>query len=327
LYKDAMIGSIAEKQPTKVAPLLVSRSVGFPVPTRRAILPGGVHNPQNLVHAKPGAKMELSEVPRAQNTVLGEEDKSIIKEVNESIDMTEVGKSNMDFIAAMSENEREDALAEIRSLLSQKSVAFLTKKTSSGYSQQSLKVVGNVSQLPVRKQLKGTGSVDSNLNADNQDKPKFDIFSSVEMEEFDAKNAQVPSGSVRNNVIEMFAERFDLDGRKVVDPRIAAQKMAEVVRKLGLFKCAEGGADEEGIGSVVASILLKHMVAECDGEDAVGVKKQSSPFFVLVKEANSVSAVQPQNELLHHQFEQTSPGYNTREISEVSWGIGTIRFI
>jgi hypothetical protein len=322
-----MIGSIAEKQPTKVAPLLVSRSVGFPVPTRRAILPGGVHNPHKLVHAKPDAKMELSEVSQAQNMVLGEGDKSIKMEMNESIDMTEVGKSNMDFIAAMSENEREDALAEIKSLLSQKSVAFLTKSTSDGNSQQSLKVVGNVSQLPVRKQLKGTASVDSNLNADNQDKPQFDIFSSVEKEKFDAKNAQVPSGSVKNNVVEMFAERFDLDGRKVVDPRITAQKMAEVVRKLGLFKSAEGGVDEEGIGSVVASILLKHMGAESDGEDAVRVNKQSSPFFVLVEEASAVSAVQPQNELLHHQFEQTSPGYNTREISEVSWGIGTIRLI
>lgn len=208
----------------------------------------------------------------------------------------ESSEINKSMIEAMSPSEISMALDEIRSLLSPKSIEFLQRGPAPAEVDEATRAkpplpkksteVDLAQNVPIVSTADNPWSNDSNGREDAARGVGPDV------------RAESPT-----------TDRYDLNGRKVVDPEVAGTKIREEVHKSGLFGSSKSLADE--VGAMIAALCTEHLlpVAKAAGrEDAV---------FVWRQDALTSAQQQPQDELKHHQFQNDSPGYTLREIIEV----------
>ena len=291
-----MLGSITEKKPSKVAALIVSNNGGFPPILRSA--------PKSIVrNSDAETAARVAENKKFVVSSAGASKQQVPARASSDSDMPtdEASSMNACTVDAMSAEEIALALEEIRSLLSPKSIEFLQKGPVPTEVAQPSRAVHRAKQQPV-------------AHASAIEEKKTQTETSAEDSPWHGE--QAVSGDLSRIVVPAespLTERFDLNGRKVVDSEVIASKVVEEVVKSGLFNSRKGLAEE--VGTALAKLCLEclHPVAK----SALGGGGGGAGFYVWRSAALEASQTQPQDELKHHQYQNESPGYTLREILEV----------
>ncbi len=298
-----MLGAITEKKPSKVAALIVNNNGGFPPIIRSAPKPVVRNtNTETAASVVENRKFIVSSVGASKQPVPAK-----VSSDND-IPADEVSSMNACTVDAMSAEEITLALEEIRSLLSPKSIEFLQKGPIPTEVAQPSRAAQRVKQQHVAH----TSSVvekKTQTQATAEDSPWHGDQAMLG----DPSRIVVPAESP-------LTERFDLNGRKVVESAVISSKVVEEVVKSGLFNARKGLAEE--VGTALAKLCLEclHPVAKsalAAGGSTGGAGSGGAGFYVWKSDALEASQAQPQDELKHHQYQNESPGYTLREILEV----------
>jgi len=290
-----MLGTITEKKPSKVAALIVSNNGGFPPIIRSAPKPIVRNtNTEPATSVAENRKFIVSSVGASKQPVPAK--------FSSDSDMPadEVSSMNACTVDAMSAEEITLALEEIRSLLSPKSIEFLQKGPVPTEVAQPSRTAQRVKQPPVAH----TSPI-----SENKPQPQ------TSAEDSPWHGDQALSGDLSRLVVPAespLSERFDLNGRKVVESAVITSKVVEEVVKSGLFNARKGLAEE--VGTFLAKLCLECLHPVAKSAQAVG---GGAGFYVWKSDALEASQTQPQDELKHHQYQNESPGYTLREILEV----------
>lgn len=284
-----MLGAITEKKPSKVAALVVNNNGGFPPIVRSAPKPVVRSNDvDSAATVAENRKFIVSSVGSAKQT--------LPTKASSEIPTDEASAMNATTVDSMSTEEISLALEEIRSLLSPKSIEFLQKGPVPTEEAQPSRAAQRAKQKPAPQ---------VSLIAD---KPQT---STEESSWFGDQNLQ---GNPNHRAVPAespFAERFDLNGRKVIDSATVSGKIVEEAVKSGLFSSRKGLA--EAVGTALAELCVECLcpvAKSAQGGTGAG-------FFVWRTEALKSAEAQPQDELKHHQYQNEAPGYTLREILEV----------
>jgi len=290
-----MLGNITEKQPSKkVAPISVGSSGGFP-PVMRSTAAKRLKT-----HDVEDSKVSVEAVGKAQHPARAASRSAAYTATSGPVD--ESSEINKSMVEAMSPSEISMALDEIRSLLSPKSIEFLQRAPA-----PSEVAEVTAAKQPFSKKASSTVDLAQNVPLVPTENPWLN--DNILREAV----AQTASPDVRSE--SPTTDRYDLNGRKVVDPEVAGTKIREEVHKSGLFSSNKSLADEVGV--MVASQCVEHLLPV-----AKGVGREEA-VFLWRRDALTSAQHQPQDELKHHQFQSDSPGYTLREIIEVSVNVRT----
>lgn len=286
-----MLGNITEKQPSKkVAPISIGNIGGFP-PVLRATT---ARRPVNKADITQGNIVSVEAVGKSQEpTHQSMRSASINHEKSDSAD--ESSELNKNMIEAMSPSEITMALDEIRSLLSPKSIEFLQRGSAPSEAR-------NAPTTTVQHKNSSVADLAPTV-------PLVPTSDNPWHEDVNPSEAAVRSVNSAVSAENPLTDRYDLNGRKVVDPEVAGTRIREEVRKSGLFGSSKSLADE--VGDVIAGLCVEHLLPVAKGAG------HPEAFFVWRQDALASAQQQPQDELKHHQFQHDSPGYTLREIIEV----------
>lgn len=212
-------------------------------------------------------------------------------------------KDNINAILSMSKQQRENALGEITSTLSSKSIQFLLNKISDKKRSE----VANLIQNNLRQPEFDKSRVTVNM-AELTTHEEIDLALSNAPQVAQASTEwirgnitvcnsnQTPHNS-NNNLTSSFRlnkDRFDLKGCKVINPDILSSQILEIFLLTYPFSHIPSEQLQTLISSFVRQLLH------------IG-------FFTAPSPEDS----QPQHELHNHQYDQDQPGYTFTEISEV----------
>jgi hypothetical protein len=297
-----MLGKVTEKTASTVAPLIIGNLGGFPKSTKsKEPLTNKPNNPQSTREHAVQPRAVLESV-HTRNQRLSETPASSEEDVNTSM------------VLAMSEAERQEALEEIRSLISPKHLAFLQSRpltnidaemndapTQSRSSKATRSIVEQSSST-------GKHSVTPACTTGAAPGSEEDVDVTLAHDIF-AETALTSSASITSTGSSSAGlDRFDLNGRKIVSPAAAREALRALLDESGLLPVA---ALEE------ACTLVLEAVLEVSSPSRVSDRRNGA-FFALQSDAAQAAAQQPQDELRHHQYDQEKPGYNFTEIGEVS---------
>lgn len=284
-----MLGAITEKKPSKVAALVVNNG-GFPPVLRMVQKPlARKTDTDKATTIAENKKFIVSSTGTANQLP---QTKTKIGSCNE-MPVDEVSAMNACTVDGMSPEEIAHALEEIRSLLSPKSIEFLQKSPLP--TEQFRAARGVKESLPVAQ-------IHAVSNRPKISATEDPWCGNQSIQGADSNRVVVPAENP-------FAERFDLNGRKVVDRGTVTGKIMEEVVKSGLFTLRKGLAEEVGTG--LATICLDCLCPVARSRD------RCAGYFVWHNDALEAAQAQPQDELKHHQYENEAPGYTLREILEV----------
>lgn len=296
-----MLGNITEKQPSKkVAPLIVGNNGGFP-PIIRSTSLTSKRSSDNAHIGGEGSEITNNGIGVVTIPVgMALQSQKLTSNAQQAPPANEFSEMNESMIEAMSPEEINLAIDEIRLLLTPKSIQFLQK--------------GPVPTETVQTRHKPRQiNDDAALNL----VPKAPLVPTSENPWFGVES--VASVSVRP-IIEVESptvDRYDLNGRKITELLMATEKIKEEVLKSGLFNSNKTLPDD--VGGVVSALCVQCMKpmaksgATVEGGGGDG-------YFLWRDDALASAHQQPQDELKHHQYQNESPGYSLREIIEVSAG-------
>ena len=287
-----MLGDISEKPARKAAPLVVGTMQGFPsakqvITSNRAPVPVV----QSIIKEKV-KNYESNDIFTSKSMV-----ESTLIQTNKLDD----SDANVNFINAMSQSERKEALEEISALLSPKSIKFLQNNSIPNLDMEKplidVKTTHKITR-PVPVPVNGnTGT--KNMCTDR----KIDNIKKREMQE---DSDYIMNDRNISRPLFMTYERFDLNGRKVVDLNCARDPVMSEIEQSGLFK------EFPKITDKIIALCVSSAMSLSQSSDG-------SHFVVLVNDSEDVVWNQSLGELCHHPLNQQSPGYNFTEIIEVSY--------
>lgn len=287
-----MLGQIVEKQVKAVAPMMVPNKGGFPPMARHV-------KPQGAVRVTPATALQEPPVLTSSTNRYVDfthKDTGASSAGNEDVSADALN-DNTAAVLAMTDHERAQAIEEIQSFLSPKSIAYLQKAACSGHQPVVVSTPSIWSRSPLAVQ---------------QDAPEEP--SSTWLKQQTLETELRPIVDVHTNAA-MISERFDLNGRRIVDRAYSsiAAKVQQNITASGLFAAQLESSPKELVESIASTLQTIAVEAISPLSDPA----QGSPFFVPLATALATAAHQPQDELKHHQYEQGAPGYNMIEISEV----------
>lgn len=208
----------------------------------------------------------------------------------------EIQSGNTTTVLAMSEQERESALQEIQSFLSPKSIEFLQRRTSG-----SLPKSTEFNEVCDKVQSSGQNSSQEFADAPSSEWLQQQMQAT---EKRPALDQHIPA--------TMHSERFDLNGRRIVDFEGETILEEKYISASGLFTVQLESSPDlvRSIAAIICSVVREAVIPMSD-------VAHGNPFYVPQDVAMASAQHQPQDELKHHQYEQGASGYNMLEISEV----------
>ncbi|KAJ1441085.1 hypothetical protein B484DRAFT_442994 [Ochromonadaceae sp. CCMP2298] len=221
----------------------------------------------------------------------------------------------------MSEEERKEALEEVQALLSPRNIAFLRGgKSSAGERSEGGATVK--SEAASSSAAQSATAEAAKLSDATPPPPPTSIFDETPV----GGDAQTSlDGGPRTSVLPSVlaaAERFDLVGRKVVQVQVALQTLRSELADSGLLKALGEEQLEQAVQIVRRTCLEPLGLADAAAPPAqpamrTGTGHDFAPFFLVAETALLQASGQPQDELRHHQFEPSVPGYSLREMGEM----------
>lgn len=278
-----MLGDILEKPVSKVANLVIGTTTGFPLSrkvARRPVLPQHNSTPPPPPQQQP---QTLLSNPTTEGRInVREEDENDI------------------LIRSMSEKERMEALEEIKSLISLKNLAFLQSMPKQSIDEADAPVSMRKEKASANKLSTGPPSPPKLAAEPPAAVPSSSGESGAILDIFniDSKVGTAPVLLGQNQALQK--ERFDLDGRRIVDFTSAPAALKESLVSAGTLTAAQVEA--------ICAVCVAAARTVCSGVDG---------FALPLDQARDSAARQPQDELRHHQYDGEVPGYNVTEMSEV----------
>lgn len=307
-----MLGSIVEKHQPFAGPAIKISSGGFPTKSRRRndhelrdinnrIDAPTQITPTTTIHGTGPLSPSVTDPSGTGSTMVANRDDNL-SDNDRSID-----EFNANRVMSMSTEELQSALEEVKSLLSDKNINFLSR--------------GNVKSL--RKQLHRSS-----------DEGKHDPLP-INLPPVNSGGPVVEATGITTPLVD--SVRFDLNGCIVIDKAIVMERMVEELSQL-LRPLAPGSHDE--LHSIAQACLDDMMPLAVTSQDDPDLHDK---FFILVTSSShhlppsdqekislaassSSSSSSPSSlssaELMHHQYEAHREGYNFSEINEVrgcSW--------
>lgn len=296
-----MLGPIVEKyQPIAMSAIKIS-SGGFPSISRRRNdhklsdindkNDTPIQIPRTTTIHGNGPNMALSpsviDSSRSESTMVANRDDSL-SENDRSID-----EFNVNRVMSMSTEELQSAVEEVKSLLSDKSINFLSRG----------KVKSQQEQLHRSSDEGKHDSLPINLPPVNNGGPVIEAATGI-------------TTPLVNSV------RFDLNGCIVIDKAIVMERMVEELSQL-LRPSAPGSHDElRGIAQACLDEMMPLAVTSQDDHDKFFMLATSSSQHLSPSGQEEISLAASSSssssaELMHHQYEPHREGYNFSEINEV----------
>jgi hypothetical protein len=293
-----MLGGVTERAPAKVAPLVVGNSTGFPMSRKAPVIQRSTGKP--LASTSP-------QLSRAMKEEVGED--ADAKHVGNRDSLTHELDENDKLIRAMSEEELREAMEVITSNYSAKNLSFLQKMPKINIDEvdkprERLKSTQHAEFPRQQTQTLEEPTASSTTPPTVESGPEFDIFGDhVKTVGGTALPALLPG---QNQA--MLTERFDLNGRRIVDFAAVTEALKADLESSGYVPTAQIDAICAICVGAARSLTVDNTTA---GES------RTEAFVVTLEQAREAGRTQPQDELLHHQYDGNAPGYNFTEMSEV----------